>query len=259
MCDQLQAARERVESETQARVVALEQLRHADRLRTVGTLASGIAHELGTPLNVILLRAKMLKREGGEVAEGAGVIAGQAERMTRIVRQLLDFARRKEPKRTRCDLVDVAEHTTSLLRTLAERANVTLRLERPASPLLAEVDPAQLEQALTNLVVNAVQASHGGGEVVVAADRREVEAPSGGTRVLACLEVRDEGSGIAPEDLERIFEPFFTTKGVGEGTGLGLAVAHGIVDDHGGFIRAASAPGAGTTFAIYIPMERATT
>ncbi len=255
MCDQLAAAREKVERETQARVEALEQLRHADRLRTVGTLASGIAHELGTPLNVILLRAKMIKREGGKPAESAEVIAGQAERMTRIVRQLLDFARRKTPKRTRCDLADVAEHTTSLLATLAERSRITLRLERPNAPLVAEVDPAQLEQALTNLVVNAVQASSPGGEVVVAADQREVVSPKGEPRVVACLEVRDHGSGIAPEDLDRIFEPFFTTKDVGEGTGLGLAVAHGIVNDHGGFIRAASDRGNGTTFSICVPLE----
>ncbi len=255
MCDQLRAAREKVERETSARVEALEQLRHADRLRTVGTLASGIAHELGTPLNVIMLRAKMIAREGGKAAESAKIIAGQTERVTRIVRQLLDFARRKTPKRTRCDLVDVAEHTTTLLATLAERSSITLRLERPESPLVAEVDPGQLEQALTNLVVNAVQASAPGGEVVVAADLREVMSPLGESRFVACLEVRDHGSGIAPEDIERIFEPFFTTKDVGQGTGLGLAVAHGIVNDHGGFIRAASDRGTGTTFSICVPLE----
>jgi signal transduction histidine kinase len=258
MCDQLRAARERVDAETRARVEALEQLRHADRLRTVGTLASGIAHELGTPLNVIMLRAKMVTREGGKAAESAEVIAGQAARMTRIVRQLLDFARRKTPKRMRCDLADVAEHTTSLLSTLAERSNITLRLERASAPLVAEVDAGQLEQALTNLVVNAVQASAPGSEVVVAADLREVLGPGGESRVVACLEVRDHGSGIAPENLDRIFEPFFTTKDVGQGTGLGLAVAHGIVNDHGGFIRAASERGNGTTFAICVPMEATT-
>lgn len=178
--------------------------------------------------------------------------------MTRIVRQLLDFARRKTPKRMRCDLADVAEHTTSLLSTLAERSNITLRLERPKAPVVAEVDAGQLEQALTNLVVNAVQASAPGGEVVVFADQREVPGPGGEPWVVACLEVRDQGSGIAPENLDRIFEPFFTTKDVGQGTGLGLAVAHGIVNDHGGFIRAASERGNGTTFAICVPMEATT-
>lgn len=255
MCDQLRAAREKVDRETSARVEALEQLRHADRLRTVGTLASGIAHELGTPLNVIMLRAKMIGREGGKSAESARIIAGQTERVTKIVRQLLDFARRKTPKRTRCDLVDVAEHTTTLLATLAERSSIKLRLERPESPLVAEVDPGQLEQALTNLVVNAVQASPPGGEVVVAADLREVKNQKGEPRFVACLEVRDRGTGIAPEDIERVFEPFFTTKDVGEGTGLGLAVAHGIVNDHGGFIKAASERGNGTTFSICVPLE----
>src|SRR5262249_55521456 len=129
MCDALKEARTRASEEAEKRLAALEQLRHADRLRTVGTLASGIAHELGTPLNVIAMRAKMIAT--GEVGasgapEDAKIIVSQTERVTKIVRQLLDFARRRSPKRAEIDLADLAQRTTQLLSALARSAGVEL-------------------------------------------------------------------------------------------------------------------------------------
>ncbi|CAN5901818.1 hypothetical protein BH11MYX4_BH11MYX4_40960 [soil metagenome] len=253
MCDQLTDARATAEAEARARLAALEQLRHADRLRTVGTLASGIAHELGTPLNVVLLRARMMRKLGSEAAVAADVIVGQTEKMTGIVRQLLDFARRKAPQRVAHDLQAVAEKTVSLLAPLARKSSVELELEPAAGAVLADIDANQIEQALTNLVVNAVHASPEGSRVTIRAAVTEEECPDGTSRRLARLEVTDRGSGIAAENMERLFEPFFTTKDVGHGTGLGLAVTLGIVQDHGGFMRAESKPGHGSAFAMLLP------
>jgi signal transduction histidine kinase len=259
MCDQLRDAQTRADDEGKKRLAALEQLRHADRLRTVGTLASGIAHELGTPLAVIAMRAKMIA--SGEVpADDAPasckIIAAQADRVTKIVRQLLDFARRRTPRRAEAELRDVVERAASFLSTLAKKRNVDVVVDASSKPVRANVDSAQIEQALTNLVMNAVHAMPKGGTVTVATRNTRATPPSSPDteRDCAVIEVKDEGDGITEEHLGRIFEPFFTTKGVGEGTGLGLSVTHGIIEDHEGWMTAKSVVGAGSTFTLYLPV-----
>lgn len=260
MSDSLKEARTKAADESEKRVNALEQLRHADRLRTVGTLASGIAHELGTPLNVIAMRAKMIST--GEVSPeeapaSAKIIHSQTERVTKIVRQLLDFARRRMPNRTEIDLADLAERTTQLLTALAKKSRVDVKVQ-PHEPVKLKIDGAQIEQALTNLVINGIHAMPDGGELtIVVRDEEKAASPDAPDRLKRCavLEVADTGTGIADENLERIFEPFFTTKGVGEGTGLGLSVTHGIVADHGGWMRATSKVGEGSRFTVYLPVE----
>jgi signal transduction histidine kinase len=260
MCDALLEARTKAEDQTRQRLDALEQLRHADRLRTVGTLASGIAHELGTPLSVIALRAKMIAT--GEVtseeAEGsAKVIVAQAERVTTIVRQLLDFARRRPPKRTEVSLGELAERTVTFVEGLAKKARISLQVHCPR-PVVTRVDAGQIEQALTNLVINAIHAMPSGGEVKVSVETKDAVPPGlPPTSATACavIEVLDTGVGISSADLERIFEPFFTTKGVGEGTGLGLSVTHGIVEDHQGWMRSDSTLGQGSRFQVFLPLE----
>jgi signal transduction histidine kinase len=259
MCDSLKEARTRAADETEKRLSALEQLRHADRLRTVGTLASGIAHELGTPLNVIAMRAKMIQTgevPPSEAPESAKIIVSQTERVTKIVRQLLDFARRRTPKRTEIDLADIAERTTQLLGALAKKSRVEVAFNRAAKVRL-KVDASQIEQALTNLVINGIHAMPDGGTLTIAVregDAAPLDRPEKQQRC-AIVEVVDTGVGIAPENLDRIFEPFFTTKGVGEGTGLGLSVTHGIVEDHGGWMQAKSRLGEGTRFTVFLPVE----
>jgi len=252
MCDQLLEARSRVQEEGEKRVAAIEQLRHADRLRTVGTLASGIAHELGTPLNVIQMRAKMIASgevtASDEVTANAKVIASQTERVTKIVRELLDFARRRAPNRADTDLADLAERTSILLAGLAKKARVEVKVAKEGN-VHAKVDATQIEQAITNLVINAIHAMPDGGTVTVSA--REETARE---RSCAVVEVTDTGTGIPKESLERIFEPFFTTKAVGDGTGLGLSVTHGIIADHEGWMDVASEVGKGTTFKMYLPV-----
>jgi two-component system, NtrC family, sensor kinase len=261
MCARVRSANERLREETAARIGALEQLRHVDRLRTVGTLASGIAHELGTPLNVVSGRAKMVATgevTGGEVTESARIIVDQVDRIAKIIRQLLDFARRRTPDRGVQALSPVAEQTLTLLRPMAVKKQIELEIER-GPEVEADVDVGQIQQALTNLVVNGIQSMSSGGRLRVKLTRERATPPDDlGTRTgeFARLSVIDQGAGIAPEALPRVFEPFFTTKGVGEGTGLGLSVAYGIARDHGGWIAVDSELGRGSHFALYLPVER---
>ncbi|MBN2577219.1 MAG: HAMP domain-containing histidine kinase [Deltaproteobacteria bacterium] len=264
MCERLAAAQARVEEETNQRLAASEQLRHADRLTTVGKLASGVAHELGTPLNVVSGRAKMILRgqvSGAELVESAQSIVDQTERMTGIIRQLLGFARRRKPEHRREGLRGVVERTISLLRPMAEKSGITCTIVREDPEPFADIDVSLIEQALTNLVVNAVQAMPGGGTLTIRSCEEVVSPPAGVAATAgsyACLHVEDTGVGMTSEQLRHAFEPFFTTKDVGSGTGLGLSVAHGIVRDHGGWLAAASAPEKGSRFSMYLPASQPT-
>jgi signal transduction histidine kinase len=261
MCDRLAETRLRLEAESAARIAALEQLRHADRLTTVGKLAAGLAHELGTPLNVITGHAQLTADEyprDSAAHENAVIIAQQAERVASIIRQLLDFARRRSPQPALCELGAIARETTALLGSLAHKRRVAFDLRMPDGPVWARVDSGQIKQALTNLVVNGIQSMPDGGPIELTVERRSVSPPAdhdGGEGEYHCLEVRDRGVGIPPDQLGRVFEPFFTTKDVGEGTGLGLSVSYGIVREHGGWIAVDSAPGEGSRFSIYLPAE----
>ncbi|MBM7113485.1 sensor histidine kinase [Archangium primigenium] len=260
MAGDLASARAQVDAETAARLATLEHLRHSDRLATVGKLASGVAHELGTPLNVVLGRARMIaagEAEGEEVPEYARIIAQQVQHMTGIIRQLLDFARRRTPQRAPEDLSQLVARTLSLLQPLAARRHIQLAQESPG-PLLLEVDAGQLQQALTNLVVNGLHAMKQPGTLRVRLGHARALPPTdlGGPEAeWVRLDVVDEGEGIAPEVLPRVFEPFFTTKDVGEGTGLGLSVSYGLIRDHGGWISVSSEPGRGSCFSIFLPPE----
>jgi signal transduction histidine kinase len=260
MCDALEQAHRQVAAETAARLEALEQLRHAERLVTVGKLAAGVAHELGTPLNVVSGRAKLVTRgqaTGDSVLENARIIGEQAERMADIVRQLLDFARQREPHKAPTDPHRLVSQTLGMLEPLAAKRSVTLELQAADDLPAVEVDPAQIQQVLSNLVINAVHATRGPGTVTVelGLDGRRAPAELGGRESqFLKIGVVDRGAGIDPTIRDRIFEPFFTTKDVGEGTGLGLSVAYGIVREHGGFIEVESNPGSGSRFSVYVPV-----
>jgi signal transduction histidine kinase len=270
MCASLAQTRSSLASETEARVLAIEQLRHADRLATVGKLASGIAHEVGTPLGVALVRANMISSgriSGEEARQGAHIIGEQVERIARIVRQLLDFARGQSVRppgeglrRAPVDVASLVEKTLSLVQPLADKRQLTLEVHAAPGLPKPSVDEGQIQQVLLNLVVNAIQASDHPGKVMVDVSVANATAPAdlGGAKGESlCLSVADQGLGIPPEILARIFEPFFTTKSVGEGTGLGLSVAYGIVREHGGWIDVQSAPRAGSRFSVYLPLQGA--
>jgi len=258
MCDRIAEANRRVADETAARVAALEQLRHSERLATVGQLAAGVAHELGTPLNVVTARAELLVAGTASAADAAAngrTILEQADRMTRIIQQLLDFSRRGGPKMGLANLEQLVARTLDLVSPAAERARV--RVERVASaPVFARFDQSQMQQVLANVLMNGIQAMPAGGRLRIALDVRRARPPAETGRAegdYLCVTVEDEGRGIAREDLASVFEPFFTTKGIGEGTGLGLAVAHGIVAEHGGWIEVESELGKGSRFSIFLP------
>ncbi len=256
MGDQLQTARRRLAEETEARIRSVERLRHADRLSTVGTLASGVAHELGTPLAVISARAEMMASgevEPGVCREYADNIIRQCKRMTAIIHQLLDFARRRKPTLSPKDPQGVINQTVEWLSPLARKHGVRIEVAQPVQPMKLNADGVQLQQVLTNLLVNAVHASARGGVVNIHADRVDASAPTGADGKYVRIVVEDHGEGMPADVVEHVFEPFFTTKDVGQGTGLGLSVSHGIVQEHGGWIDVSSRMGHGSSFAVYLP------
>ncbi len=254
----LGTARQALADEHEARLEALDQLRHTDRLTTIGQLAAGVAHELGTPLSVIAGRAEMIaggEANGERAAASAGVIVDQARHMAELIRELLDFSRRRGPRFGLVSVRAVCARTADMLVSLARRRGVTITTALGDDPLFVSADENQLEQALVNLLVNAMQATPKAGRVEVAAGTRRARPPGdGGTDgAYVAVDVVDHGVGIPAEHVPRIFEAFFTTKEPGEGTGLGLAVAHGIVRDHGGWIEVESVPERGSRFTILLP------
>ncbi|HCU24774.1 MAG TPA: histidine kinase [Deltaproteobacteria bacterium] len=260
MCERLAEIREQADQEAAARLEAVEQLRHADRLTTVGKLSAGIAHELGTPLNVIAARARMIElREvsGNDAVECAAIIAGQSARMIRIVHQLLDFSRRRSPTKKREDMRLISRRILDLLEPMAKDRKVSLRLVGGETAMPADVDSEQIQQAMINLILNGIQAmKKHGGELQVTLRKERASLPSRPEKLrdCICIRIEDQGEGISPEDLPHLFDPFFTTKEVGEGTGLGLCVARGLIEEHDGCIEVSSEVGKGSLFSIYLPV-----
>ncbi len=254
-CDALIAAKAKAEAETAARIDAVTRLRHAERLTTVGTLAAGLAHELGTPLNVVYLQSKVIERAAVEkplIAEGAQTIRAQAERMTALVKTVLGFARRKQPDLAEGNLALAGAEAVALLSPLAKTKGATLELDATEAP--CRFAAAEIQQVIVNLVVNALDASRASRAPVrirIGTTMRPL-AP-GAMERFAFVSVEDSGVGIDEENKKRIFEPFFTTKDIGEGTGLGLSVVYGIVEDHGGLIDVDSTVGVGTKITVYLP------
>lgn len=247
--DQLHAY---VERERAERMLAVEQLRHAERLNVIGTLAAGVAHELGTPLNVIAGCAEILAEDSPDPAVHGrtDMILAQVTKMSAIIRHLLDFGHRGGLARTEVDLNAVAADAVEMMQSTARKRGVQLALSVGA-PCHVRGNVAELEQVVSNLVLNALQATPERGLVRVATGTEERAAGP-----VAVAVVEDNGEGIAPGDLPRIFDPFFTTKSVGEGTGLGLSVSYGIVRDHGGAIQVSSERGRGTRFTVELPLCR---
>ncbi|WP_165703668.1 protein kinase domain-containing protein [Enhygromyxa salina] len=238
-----------------------EQLRQAQKMQAIGTLAGGVAHDFNNLLTVVLGAcelAMMQLDDPGEVEISLVDIRDAAERAANLTRQLLAFSRRQVLKPRRVDLNALVTDIAKLLRRLIGE-NIELRLELATTGAWVHVDPSQLEQVLMNLVVNARDAMPDGGALAVRTRRSQIDAgePQAphavepGTYVI--LEVEDDGLGIAADQLGRIFEPFFTTKPAGSGTGLGLSTVLGIVEQSGGSLFVDSEPGRGTQFCIYLP------
>jgi len=255
MSGEIEAERLRTRIEVEARIQALEQLRHAERLTTLGQLASVLAHEIGTPLNVIAGHAKLIaagRMTAPGISESAATIGEQSERITRIIRRILDYARRRPARRAWLDPSDVIRQACALLRGLAEQRQVELEVVEPGERLRLHADPDQLQQAVTNLVLNAIHVSSSHERVrVVLASAAPVRDSDG--HDLVAISVHDAGPGVPQDVRDRIFEPFFTTKPPGEGTGLGLSVVKDIVEDHGGSIEVVAGAHGGSVFTMYLP------
>lgn len=262
MCSRLLIAKEKIKFEYDTRLKTLEQLRHTERLSSFGVISAGIAHELGTPLNVVDGRAKMIINEElqeDEIRDCAEIIKNQAERMTGIVRQLLDFTRRPKQHISEDNLALLIKQVFQLLHPMAVKQHVFFNLsQEEGSDVVFRADFSQLQQVVVNLLMNSIQAMPNGGKVEVSLSNVMLSGSPDGQGIdikYIKLRIHDEGEGIQEEDLEHILTPFFTTKAVGSGTGLGLSIAHGIVEEHGGWIDIESRVQNGACFSVYLPMQ----
>ncbi len=225
------------------------QLRHADRLATIGLLAAGVAHELNEPLGNILGFAQLARKCQGlpkSAKQDIEKIESASLHAREVIKKLLVFARQMPPQKTRVNLDQVVEETLDFFESRCAEAGIEVECSLSGDLPEITADQAQLNQVLVNLVVNALQAMPEGGKLTV--------------RTRACendvsLIVEDTGTGMSEDVQEQILVPFFTTKDVGEGTGLGLPVVHGIVTSHGGSIQVESKLGRGTRFEIRLPVE----
>jgi signal transduction histidine kinase len=243
------ALEERLRHDQERRALE-EQIARAEKLLTVGVLAAGIAHEIGTPLAIIRGRAEaqLEKVSDAPTVTALKAIVEQIDRISSTIRQVLDFAHRQPVAVRPTDARAAASRALAMLDWRFRRKEVTARLDVEADVPQIAADPDQLQQTLLNLLLNSCDACARGGTVRIRIGG-DVAVP--GTVRIA---IEDDGCGIAPENIQAVFDPFFTTKGRGEGTGLGLFVASNIVRRHGGRIRLESDPGKGTTAIIDWPI-----
>jgi signal transduction histidine kinase len=271
MAAELQAAQERTHTEAEGRLDAERRLQQAQKLAALGRLASEVAHEIGTPLSIISGRTEVIQKKlppDHPLARDAGTVMRQVERISGILRQLLDYARPRRLARNPLPAGPVFNRVVELLDPIAGRRQVRLVAQAPGAlpPILADAD--QLQQVLLNLVTNALDATPAGGQVRLTAGNAEFGATppaedrlriSRGRIPQPCVTLRvdDTGCGIPPERLEKIFEPFFSTKERAGGTGLGMAIVEDIVRAHGAAIEIESAEGRGTTIWLRWPTATA--
>lgn len=228
---------------------SFEKLKRADRLSAIGELSASLAHEIRNPLGSIEGAAQILEQPQTTEEmrrEFLGVIRKESRRLSRLLANLLDFARPRPPEFQAVDVRPVIDSVVTLLAHTAEQSAIQLRKDLPPSLPSVESDSEQLKQVILNLTINAIQAMPEGGEIEISA------AENNDAGIV--IAVKDQGVGIPGENVEKIFDPFFTTKS--GGTGLGLSVAHQIITQHGGVITAERNPDRGMTFSVLIPIRR---
>ena len=221
-----------------------EQLMHADRLATIGQLAAGIAHELNNPLGDILGFAQLASNHpdlNDDVYQDLVKIVKSTLYAREIIKKVLYFGRQTHPKEAKTDLNKLIGEWMDFFESRCEKSGIQIVVERDEELPIVTGDPAQLNQVLVNVVVNAIQAMPAGGTLTI----RTISQVD-----WVSILVEDTGQGIEAENMDKIFLPFFTTKEVDEGTGLGLSVVYGIVNEHGGTIEVDSNKGQGSTFTI---------
>jgi len=247
MLDNIQHAERKIEAHRQEQLALETQLRHAEKMGAVGQLAAGVAHELGTPLSTISGTAQRALRQEAEDSPRVRMfrrIMGESARMETIIRQLLDFSHSSQLQRRNLHPAKAAASALAAVREEAERNCAIIALRGDVEAPLFSADPIRLEQVLVNLLRNAIQSDV----------RVSVQLGWHVENAHMVFTVDDNGPGIPGDIRHRMFDPFFTTKNVGTGTGLGLAVVHGIVKEHGGTVEAGeSAPG-GARITVRLPM-----
>jgi signal transduction histidine kinase len=268
MTGSLREAREDAERAATARLGLEARLRQSEKLATIGQMAAEIAHELGTPLNVIGGRARALAKKAeraveaaaatdpGEIIKNAAIIGDEVGRITKIIRQVLDFSRPRGPTVTRVHLGAVVADALEFLREPIRRQEIQVEVHTMPAPPEVPGDPDQIQQVCLNLITNAIHAMPDGGRLRVSTEcvvRRKGGLDLAPPAEYAVLVIADSGPGIPEANREKIFEPFFTTKDQGQGTGLGLAVSHGIVKDHDGWIEVDTPTDGGAVFRVFLP------
>jgi len=255
MAGGLQTAQAELMRSAEERLTLERQVRQAEKMAMIGQFAAGLAHEIGAPLHVIRGRADLLLGTAERPRPDArhlGIIVEQIDRITRIVRNMLDFARHGEPRRAVMDLVPLVDGVLELVSLEVARAGIECRRSGVPSALIVG-DGDQLQQVILNLVLNASQAlAQADGDRTI--EVRVAHAAEGDGDVV--LEVTDSGPGIPAEYRDRIFDPFFTTKSDRSGTGLGLVVARWIVEHHRGELSLVTREGPGTTLEVRLPTYR---
>ncbi len=243
--ERVQTERDRRELEQKAQL--------SSRLASVGEMASGIAHEINNPLTSVIGYAELLmqtKNIPQDAKEGVEVIHEGAERVAGIVKRLLTFARRTTAEKEYVSINDIIATTLALQDYELETGNIKVDLQLDPDLPVTVASSGQLQQVFLNLIINAkteMESAHGKGQLSIKTERLDDTIR---------ISFKDDGPGIRKENLDRIFDPFFTTREVGQGTGLGLSVCHGIVIDHGGRIYVESKPGKGATFVVELPIVR---
>jgi two-component system NtrC family sensor kinase len=256
MAVDLKKAQELIIQEADAKLELERSLRQSEKLATVGQLASGLAHEIGTPLNIIYGRAEMIKKrlKGEEgIQKNLEIIVHQTERITKIIQQLLGFARKKKLEQTALNISTILETAVDLLNHQIQKQGVEVvkDLRENLSPVVG--DPDQLQQVFLNLILNAIQSMPEGGRLCLSVSSKKISKQGLECDLRQYVEVcvEDTGVGMEKEVIQNLFNPFFTTKDTG--TGLGLMVTQGIVQDHEGWIDVGSEVGKGSIFKVYLP------
>jgi len=242
----------RVEEKTEMIKNAQAQLIQSEKLASLGRMAAGVAHEINNPLTGVItfghLLLNSLPRDSQE-RKDVEVIIEQANRCSSIIKGLLGFSRATTTEKALVNINDILKGTLDIISRTGDFFNIQIISRMDESLPLVLAGGLQLQQVFMNMIVNAADAMEGEGTLTIS-----TRSAMDKGRMFAEIEFSDTGSGISEKDLPKIFEPFFTTKPVGKGTGLGLAVSHGIIEDHGGAIRVKSEAGKGTSFFISLPL-----
>jgi signal transduction histidine kinase len=251
----LKKAQQELIQQAETRVELERSLRQSEKLATIGQLASGLAHEIGTPLNIISGRVELTKRrfEDSEAQKHLDIVMQQTERITKIIQQLLGFVRKKKPEQRNLNLGDLLGTALDFLDHPIQKQSVTVlkEIQDNLPPVLG--DPDQLQQVFLNLILNAIQAMPEGGTLRLSASSKWIskEGLEDSPRQYVEIGVEDSGIGMEKTVVQTIFHPFYTTKNTG--TGLGLTVSQGIIQDHEGWIDVDSEIGKGSVFKVYLP------